>query len=53
MEYLKRKQQQGEITAGTIKNYYRSIKLFCEIQYYQYYQTKELYTSKKKQNIHE
>ncbi len=31
IEYLKSKQQKGEITAGTIKNYYRSIKLFCEM----------------------
>ncbi len=31
MEYLKNKQQKGQITAGTIKNYYRSIKLFCEM----------------------
>lgn len=31
IEYLKVKQQYGEITVGTIKNYYRSIKLFCEM----------------------
>ncbi len=31
IEHLKVKQQNGEITAGTIKNYYRSIKLFCEM----------------------
>ncbi|MDN5846759.1 MAG: hypothetical protein L0H53_10855 [Candidatus Nitrosocosmicus sp.] len=31
IEYLKTRQQSGEITAGTIKNYYRSIKLFCEM----------------------
>lgn len=31
IDYLKTRQQNGEITAGTIKNYYRSIKLFCEM----------------------
>ncbi|MDN5846713.1 MAG: hypothetical protein L0H53_10620 [Candidatus Nitrosocosmicus sp.] len=31
LEYLKTRQQIGEIKAGTIKNYYRSIKLFCEM----------------------
>ena len=31
IDYLKTRQQKGEITAGTIKNYYRSIKLFCEM----------------------
>lgn len=31
LEHLKNKQQRGQITAGTIKNYYRSIKLFCEM----------------------
>jgi integrase len=31
IDYLKTRQQRGEITAGTIKNYYRSIKLFCEM----------------------
>jgi hypothetical protein len=31
LEHLISKQQKGEITAGTIKNYYRSIKLFCEM----------------------
>ena len=28
IDYLKTRQQNGEITAGTIKNYYRAIKLF-------------------------
>ncbi len=31
IEHLKSKQRKGQITAGTIKNYYRSIKLFCEM----------------------
>lgn len=31
IEYLKTRQEKGEITAGTIKNYYRSIKLFSEM----------------------
>lgn len=30
-EHLKTRQQSGEVTAGTIKNYYRSIKLLCEM----------------------